>query len=166
MFPEALLTQMRPYKASFWKHSCAFWWNTLNKQPMCNMITNLVVCTCLDAWRHSGGTTGQASGYHDFVELCSDSQFKNQHHVCAVLVHVVQRYDVLVLELLQDAHFPLNLLSSYTSPAGPTLTLLDELGSIFGAGALLFAAFHYRKLPTANKKEKKKQVLNLPNCKC
>lgn len=66
----------------------------------------------------------------------------------------MQRNNVGVLDLLQDVHFPLDLLSSHTTSAGPTLPLLDELGCVFDARALLYAAFDNRKLPTADTKEK------------
>lgn len=68
-----------------------------------------------------------------------------------------------MLELLQDVHFPLNLLSSYTTPACPTLALLDELGCIFNARTLLYAAFDNCKLPTANHKRRQKKTLTLLN---
>lgn len=84
---------------------------------------------------------------------CTDSQFEDEHHVCAVLVHVVQGHNVGVLELLQDVHLPLNLLSSHTPSAGPTLTLLNELGCKFCPRALLFAALDDCKLPAADTKE-------------
>lgn len=59
-------------------------------------------------------------------------------------------------DLLQDVHLPLDLLSSHTSPAGPTLPLLNELGRVFDTRAFLFAAFDYCKLPAAERKKKKK----------
>lgn len=64
----------------------------------------------------------------------------------------MQLYNVVVLELLKDVHFPLNLLSSYATSAGPTLALLDELGCIFDACTLLYTAFDNSKLPTADTK--------------
>lgn len=65
----------------------------------------------------------------------------------------MQRYDVGVLELLQDAHFPHNFLSSHTSPAGMTQALLNELGCVLSACALLCAALDNGKLPTVDTKE-------------
>lgn len=127
--------------------------------------TMYIGCRCFNVSRSNAGATRQASVLLTVrilwcvFESCSDSQFQNKHHVCAVLVHIVQCYDVGVLELLQDAHFPLDLLSSYTSSAGPTLALLDELGCIFSACALLYAALDYCKLPTADTKEKKTLTL-------
>lgn len=91
----------------------------------------------------------------DVVVWCSDSQFEDEHHICAVLVHVVQRDDVGVRDLLQDVHLPLDLLSPHATPAGPTLPLLDELGCIFDACTLVYTAFDDRKLPTAETKEGK-----------
>ena len=101
------------------------------------------------------------------VRSCSDSQFEDKHNICAVLVHVMQRYNVGVLELLQDVHFPLNLLSSYTTSADSTLALLDELGCIFNTWALLYAALNNCKLPTADTKEKENRhylMLWLKHC--
>lgn len=109
-----------------------------------------------DVLRRNTGVTLCCFYSTDIVELCSDSQFEDKHHVCAVLVHIVQRYDVGMLELLQDAHLSLNLLSFHTSSAGPTLALLDELGCKFGACALLCAALDYCKLSTADTKETKR----------
>lgn len=90
---------------------------------------------------------------HSTVECCSNSQFKDEHHVCAVLVHIVQRYDVGVLELLQDAHFPHDLLSTHTSPAGMIQALLDEFSCIHIACALLCAVLDNSKLPTVDTKD-------------
>lgn len=56
-------------------------------------------------------------------------------------------------DLLQDVHFPLDLLSPYTTSADATLTLLDEFGRIFDACSSLFTAFDDRKLPTVDTKE-------------
>lgn len=57
------------------------------------------------------------------------SQLQDEHHVCAVLVDVVQHDDVWVLDLLQDVHLSLDLLSPHPPRAGQALALLDELGS-------------------------------------
>lgn len=84
---------------------------------------------------------------------CRDSQFQDEDDFGAVLVHVVQRDDVGVQDLLQDAHLPLHLLPSHASPAGPALPLLDELGCVLEARALLFAPFDDGKLPAADIKE-------------
>lgn len=65
----------------------------------------------------------------------------------------MQRYNVGVLEFLQDAHFPDNLLSTHTSPAGMIQALLDELACILIACALLYAALDNSKLPTADIRE-------------
>lgn len=94
----------------------------------------------------------------NFVVVCvscgwRDSQFQDEDDVSAVLVHVVQRHDVGVQDLLQDAHLPFHLLPSHSSPAGPALPLLDELGCVFEAAALLFAALDDGKLPAADTKE-------------
>lgn len=64
-----------------------------------------------------------------------------------------------MLDLLQDVHFPLNLLSSYATPAGLTLPLLDELGRVFSTCTFLFAALDNGKLPAADTKEEKRSLL-------
>ena len=73
----------------------------------------------------------------------------------------MKRHNVVVLDLLQDVHFPLNLLSSYTPSAGPTLSLLDEFGCIFDTCTLLYTAFDDSKLTTADTKEEKKTPASL-----
>lgn len=57
------------------------------------------------------------------------SQLQDEHHVGAVLVHLVQRDDVWMLSLLQDGHLPLDLVPSHSSRARHALPLLYELGS-------------------------------------
>lgn len=88
----------------------------------------------------------------DVAMHCWDSQFEDKHHICAVLVNIMELYNVGMLELLQDAHFPLNLLFFHTPSADPTQALLDELCCIRIAGALLDAALDNCKLPTADTK--------------
>lgn len=82
-----------------------------------------------------------------------DSQFQDEDDVGTGLVHVVQRDDVGVQDLLQDAHLPLHLLPSHASPAGPALPLLDELGCVLETRALLFAPLDNGKLPAVDTKE-------------
>lgn len=65
----------------------------------------------------------------------------------------MQCHDVGVQDLLQDAHLPLHLLPSHASPAGPALPLLDELGRVLEARALLFALLDDGKLPAVDTKE-------------
>lgn len=103
----------------------------------------------------------------NFLVVCvvcrwRDSQFQDEDDVGAVLVHVVQRHDVGVQDLLQDAHLPLHLLPSHASPAGPALPLLDELGCVFKARALLFAPFDDGKLPAADTKEVGRELWAIP----
>lgn len=74
------------------------------------------------------------------------SQLEDEHHVGAVLIDVVQRDDVGVQHLPQDAHLPLDLLPAHTPTAGPALPLLDELGGILQPRALLPALLHDGKL--------------------
>lgn len=76
------------------------------------------------------------------------SQLKDEHHVGAVLEDIVQRDDVGVQHLPQDAHLPLDLLPAHTAPAGLALPLLDELGCVLQPGALLPALLHDGKLAT------------------
>lgn len=80
------------------------------------------------------------------------SQLQDEHHVGPVLVHVVQRDDVGVLNLLQDVHLPLYLLPPHPSRAGHALPLLDELGSKRQARALLSALLHDGKLPAGTQR--------------
>lgn len=62
----------------------------------------------------------------------------------------MQGHDVGVLDLLQDVHLPLDLLSFHAAPACPALPLLDELGGVFDARASVLAAFDDGKLPAAD----------------
>lgn len=83
---------------------------------------------------------------HVFKSSC-DSQLEDENDVGSVFKHVVQGHDVGVLDLLQDVHLPLDLLSFHAASAGPALPLLDELGGVFDARHLVLAAFDDRKLP-------------------
>lgn len=73
----------------------------------------------------------------------------------------MQRYDIGVLEFLEDPHFSLNLFFSYSSSAATTLALLDKLGSIFSSCAFLYTTFHYCKLTTADTIKKAINMLSL-----
>lgn len=75
-----------------------------------------------------------------------DSQLEDEDDVGSVFKHVVQGHDVGVLDLLQDVHLPLDLLSFHAASAGPALPLLDELGGVFDAHRLVLAAFDDGKL--------------------
>ena len=79
----------------------------------------------------------------------SHSQLEDEHHVGAVLEDVVQRDDVGVQHLPQDAHLPLNLLPAHAPPAGRALPLLDELGRVLQPRALLPALLHNGELAAA-----------------
>lgn len=59
----------------------------------------------------------------------------------------MQGHDVGVLDLLQDVHLPLDLLSFHAASAGTALPLLDELGGVFDARASVLTAFDDGKLP-------------------
>lgn len=59
----------------------------------------------------------------------------------------MQGHDVGVLDLLQDVHLPLDLLSFHAASAGPALPLLDELGGVFDARAPVLTAFDDGELP-------------------
>lgn len=80
-----------------------------------------------------------------FKSSC-DSQLEDENDVGSVFKHVVQGHDVGVLDLLQDVHLPLDLLSFHAASAGPALPLLDELGGVFDAHRLVLAAFDDGKL--------------------
>lgn len=62
-----------------------------------------------------------------------------------------------MLDLLQDLHLPLDLLSFHTASAGPALPLLDELGGVFDARASVLTAFDDCKLPAGESKRRTKQ---------
>lgn len=74
------------------------------------------------------------------------SQLQDEHHVGAVLKDVMQRDDVGMQHLPQDAHLPLDVLPAHAPPAGPALPLLDELGCVLQPSALLPALLHNGKL--------------------
>lgn len=82
---------------------------------------------------------------HIFKSSC-DSQLQDENDIGSVFEHVVQGHDVGVLDLLQDVHLPLDLLSFHAASAGPALPLLDELGGVFDAHDLVLAAFDDGKL--------------------
>lgn len=78
--------------------------------------------------------------------LVPHSQLEDEHHVGAVLIDVVQRDDVGVQHLPQDAHLPLDFLPAHAPTAGPALPLLDELGGVLQPRAPLPALLHDGKL--------------------
>lgn len=78
-----------------------------------------------------------------------DSQLEDENHIRSVFKHVVQGHDVGVLDLLQDVHLPLDLLSFHAASAGPALPLLDELGGVLDARASVLTALDDRKLAAA-----------------
>lgn len=86
------------------------------------------------------------------------SQLKDEHHVGAVLIDVVQRDDVGVQHLPQDAHLPLDFLPAHAPTAGPALPLLNELGCILQPRALLPALLHDGKLATAGTQTQRSKV--------
>lgn len=57
-----------------------------------------------------------------------------------------------MLDLLQDADLPLDVLAAHAPPAGFRPPLLDKLGGILETSALLPAFLHDCKLPTANRR--------------
>lgn len=93
----------------------------------------------------------------DWFSSSWDSQLEDENHIRSVFEHVVQGHDVGVLDLLQDVHLPLDLLSSHATPAGPALPLLDELGGVFDARASVLAAFDDGKLPAGDANAEEKQ---------
>lgn len=80
-------------------------------------------------------------------QLPSGHQLQDQDHVGLVLEDVVQGDDVAVLDLSQDVHLALDLLAAHPPPAGGEPPLLDELGGVFNARALLLTLADDRKLP-------------------
>lgn len=70
-------------------------------------------------------------------ELSSGHQLQDQDHVGLVLEDVVQGDDVAVLDLPQDVDLALDLLAAHPPPAGGQTPLLDELGRVLAARALL-----------------------------
>ena len=84
-------------------------------------------------------------------ELSPGHQLQDQDHVRLVLEDVVQRDDVAVLDLAQDVDLPLDLLAAHPAPAGRQAALLDELGGVLAAGALLFTLAYNGKLPAARR---------------
>lgn len=81
-------------------------------------------------------------------QLPSRHQLQDQDHVGLVLEDVVQGDDVAVLDLPQDVHLALDLVAAHAPPAGGEPPLLDELGCVFHARALLLTLTHNCKLPT------------------
>ena len=59
--------------------------------------------------------------------------------------------DVGVLDLLQDADLPLDVLAAHAPPAGFRPPLLDKLGGILQTSAFLPAFLHDCKLPTGDR---------------
>ena len=97
------------------------------------------------------GTCGRST--HHPTCLCrppwvpnTHSQLEDEHHVGSVLKDVMQRDDVGVQHLPQDAHLPLDLLPGHAPPAGPALPLFDEFGRVLQPRALLSALLHNGKL--------------------
>lgn len=89
------------------------------------------------------------------------SQLKDEHHVGAILIDVVQRDDVGVQHLPQDAHLPLDFLPAHAPTAGPALPLLDELGCVLQPRALLQALLHDGKLATVGMQTQTSKVWTL-----
>lgn len=94
------------------------------------------------------------------------SQFQDQNDVCLVLIDFVQGDDIGVLDLLQDADLPLDVLTAHAPPAGLSPPFLDEFGGILEASAFLTAFLHNCKLSTEKRRWRilyrslKKQDLN------
>ena len=80
-------------------------------------------------------------------ELAAGHQLQDQDDVRLVLEDVVQRDDVAVLDLPQDVHLALNLLTAHATAAGRQAAPLDELGGVILARALVLALADDGKLP-------------------
>lgn len=74
------------------------------------------------------------------------SQLQDQNDICLVLIDLMQRDDIRVADLLQDADFPFDVLTAHTPSAGLGPPFLDELGCILKTSAFLTAFLHHRKL--------------------
>lgn len=82
-------------------------------------------------------------------ELPSRHQLQDQDHIRLVLKDVVEGDDVAVLDLSEDVHLSLDLLSAHSPSAGRQPSLLDKLGGVFRSAALVFTFTHDGKLSTA-----------------
>lgn len=87
-------------------------------------------------------------------EFPSRHQFKDQDHIRLVLKDVVEGDDVAVLDLSEDVHLSLDLLSAHAPSAGRQPSLLDKLGSVFCSRALFFTFAHDGKLSTARQENR------------
>lgn len=78
-------------------------------------------------------------------------QLQDENDLALVFKHIMQSDDIGMLDLLQDAHFPLNVLFGHPTPTRFASALLDELRGILVSGALLAAFPHHRKLTTVRR---------------
>lgn len=85
---------------------------------------------------------------HSESENVLYSQLEDENDLTLVLKHIMQSDDIGMLDLLQDAHFPLNVLLGHPTPTRLASTLLDELCSILISCALLTTFPHHGKLTT------------------
>lgn len=79
------------------------------------------------------------------------SQLQDENDLALVFKHIVQSDDIGMLDFLQDADLPLNVLFWYSSPAGFAAPFLDKFGCIFHTSALMTALLYYCKLATGKK---------------
>lgn len=79
------------------------------------------------------------------------SQLQDENDLALVFKHIVQSDDIGVLDFLQDADLPLDVLFRHSSPTGFAAPLLDKFGCIFHTSALMTALLYYGKLATGKK---------------
>lgn len=80
------------------------------------------------------------------------SQLEDENDLTLVFKHVMQSDDVGMLDLLQDAHFSLDVLLGHPTPTRLTPTLLDKLRRILVSCTPLAAFPHHGKLTTGEEK--------------
>lgn len=88
-------------------------------------------------------------------QLSSRHQLQDQDHVRLVFKDVMQGDDVAVLDLAQDVDLAFDLFAAHSPPAGRQPPLLDKLGCVLDACALLLALTNDGKLSAAERKDQR-----------
>lgn len=88
-------------------------------------------------------------------QLPTGHQLQDQDHVRFVFKDVVQGNDVAVLDLPKDVDLALDLFAAHPPPAGRQPPLLDELGCVLDACALLLTFTDNCKLSAAGRQRRK-----------
>lgn len=81
------------------------------------------------------------------------SQLEDENDLTLVLKHIVQSDDIGMLDLFQDAHFPLDVILGHPTAARFAPALLDELRGILVPCALLATFPHHGKLTTGEEQQ-------------